>query len=264
MRITLIVVAACLALGPLGCGNGGETPTPTYDLSGWWEYAVRESGAATPYVIVAQAPASHTGTTVLLNNSVRAGITLMQDGTSLSGAHPNATDDPREEYDLRIVTNDRMEGTSTAVLGGGPVATLDLRLIRISPPTGSFTINGTVSGEPASYSSSTPYAIARITPPETYTLNLLDLEPDRTVALGITFDHIPLGATGSYAVGPAAGEIAVAFSVRGAAVPATAGTVAFTRIDETRVAGTFTLTLGGLGTLTGTFDMAVLVTIDTR
>jgi len=212
------------------------TVEPSY--GGWWE--VYLDGAPLEPLIALEF--QHTGTTVRYLNIVMTLVDNVIYGVNDGGLG----------YDLTVVDHDKLQG---AVLFGGNLT--DVTLLRRAP-------NGTQSAQGAfDFASTTSYACAEVASSDVYFVSVDHMGCDRSVMVEIEAWSAPL-LPGTYVVGD---EVDIGIHIEDivggqyaySSYIAVGGSITFTAIDTTRVAGTYEIATILGETITGSFDVPVFV-----
>lgn len=240
-----------MALVLTACGGGSGGSDGSVDLSGWWEVEGRPGGGTKAYEPFTIILADHTGASFWANGSE-----FTQTGNQLLAIEPDATDPDREIISLTIVNANQLEGTVDRYETDVLVETSDIRVTRRTAPTGTFTITGTVGGQPTAVSSTTAFAGLHEGGAESE-FGIYHVAPyERDAHLEVRAEESPLQAR-AYTVGIGPGLIEASVGPPDAYEEATSGTVTLTSVG-TRLVGTYDLTLTG-GAVTGSFDVDVLL-----
>ena len=243
---------ALVALALTACGGGGGgNDVVSADLSGWWDVEHRPLGGPKPWEMFVVILADDTGSSFWAN-----GTEFTRTGNLLRSEEPSATDPDREVIQLTIVNADLLEGTVERFESGSSFEITELRVTRRTVPTGTFTMTGTVAGQPASLSSTTAFGGLR-EGGSTSELCISHVEPyEHEMRLDVWADESPLQAR-TYTVGLGLGLITARARLPDDEEKATSGTVTFTAVGA-RLVGTYDLTMPG-GAVTGSFDVDVLL-----
>ena len=246
--------AACLlafggaVLISSSCGDDGVAG-PSVDFSGWWQVLARDAGTADPYVLVRIVNAAQSGSVVHIN-----GIQYTFSGATLTGADPSPSDRDRTEFSL-VVSQASAVGTMTRYSGGGVSSVEDVQMYRTLAPSGALSGAGIVQAETVTVNTSTGYASAFTLSGDIAYVQLIYPAPYETLQLGIQPTTPPLSAQ-AYAVGSTiSAYVETAISEAGAS----SGTVTVTSIDSGHITGSYDLDLDGGTTISGSFDLDILI-----
>ena len=211
----------------------------------------RPGGSVKPFQPFIVIQADDTGGSFWAN-----GTEFTRTGDELLAIEPNAADPDREVIALTVVSANELEGTTRRYESDLLVETSDLRVLRRTAPAGTFTMAGTVEGNPASKSSTTAYGGLREGGSESE-FGIYHVVPYETeTQLEVRVQETPLQLR-TYTVGVGPGTIEASAEIPEGGEDATSGTVTLTSVG-TRLVGTYDLTLPG-GAVTGSFDVEVLV-----
>lgn len=250
MRLSLLLLLLALPLAACGGGGGG----PAYDLNGWWLLAATDPADGRP-LIAYPGPASHRG-----SSFVHLGVRLTVDGDRVFGAEPDYETPSRTEYDLTLVSADRMQGEIRVYAFGAPNGVMDAQLIRTPPPQGTFTVDGNPGGLPVSLASTTSFAYVESTPAAgggtDLDVQIRHMRPEGGDALRIAYWQPDVWLPPRTLAVPADAHATLVLDYD--AYGATAGSVTITRYDANRIEGEYTLVLGLEGTAHGTFAVPVI------
>jgi hypothetical protein len=131
-------------------------------------------------------------------------------------------------------------------------------MLRIAPPSGILTVNGTVGTTPVSVSSSTAYGLSSENAGgPSFQISIFDFLPDGGNVVFLRWDQLPPIGAATYVLGGTLGF--AGFGTLGASAAATAGSVTIVSFNANHVSGSYLLTLDGGGTITGTFDVDILI-----
>lgn len=249
MRISLLLSLLVI----VGCGGGGGGGDPAYDLNGWWAYSYRDNGTEDPYQLAVILPAEHSGSTVVFNQ-----YSHTLEGDTLRCVTPGPSDPDRIERTIEVLSNDLLEGVHVRYSGGTQVNWLDVRMVRVAVPTGTFTMDGTVGTTGVSIDSSTAYAHESTdSASPTFTVLVYDNRIDGANVLAFQWPNLPPIAEATYTV---AADLSLALvNPSGmSSAHASAGSVDIQSITASRMIGTYTYDLVGGGTVSGAFDVDIL------
>jgi hypothetical protein len=231
--------------GLVGCSGGGGPAAPTIDVTGYWQLFLTPDGSP--------------------DESGPSPLYLSQSGATVDGAAVTGTVSGNHFSISSVVSGlftVRCDGTligntatGTLEVSGAITATGTFRMVRFTP-AGTMTATGTLSGVAVSMNTS-----AAIGSRSYSDVGLTVLEHVAiTAAYGSQQLDIDISAAG-LAAGTLAvpGTITASVSYRDDSnvldLDADGGTVTVTTYDNNGFTGSFSLTLPGGGTLTGTFDV---------
>lgn len=241
-RLPVLFALACLLLAACGGGGGGTLPAAV-DLTGYWQLYLtpagfQEIGPSCVYL-------SQTGSLVdgaAINGTVSGNVVVLSStATSIQTAFAGTA-------------------TSTAVNGtfaitGAVTVNGSFRLVKFTP-TGTVAISGTVGSTAVDLDLATGVGSRDFSDQAKTVLEEVEL----VAAIGsehLELDFTPAGLTVGVLAVP--GDVAATVTYRNDATDVEldgSGTLTLTRYDGSGFAGSFTLTLTGGGTLTGSFDVS--------
>ena len=240
-----------LALVLAACGGGGGGNDGATSLSGWWEVGARPGGSTKTYEPFILIHTADTGSSFWANGSE-----FTRTGNQLLSIEPSATDPDREIISLTVVNENQLQGSVERFETDVLVEETDIRAARTTAPSGTFTMTGTVSGQPAAVSSANAYGALREGSSESE-FGIYHVVPyERDTHVAVRAQETPLQAR-TYTIGVGPGTIEANAGSGDSDEEATSGTVTLTSVG-TRLVGTYDLTLTG-GAVTGSFDVEVLL-----
>ena len=247
----LILLACAMAAG---CGGGGGGGGSSPDMSGWWEFTMRQPGPSDPHAFVQLAPAAQSGSDV-----VYLGLDFTFDGATLTGADPDFDAVRRSEFHLTARSSELLEGQIHGIEPGAPTAYRDARMRRVAVPTGRLTAVGTAGGMPLDLNCPTAYAIVEDDPgvgSTDYNIAIVDagLTDGNQLQLGFSLTNwlvFPIEK-------PISSSSRLRLTMGEMSYEATNGMFIFTEFAANeRIRGTYQVIFGLDGTAEGTFDVQV-------
>jgi hypothetical protein len=235
-----------LAVAGLGaCGGGGGAAPPTIDLTGYWQLYMTPTGST-----------DEAGPSPLFLSQTGAAVDGAAIAGTVSGNSFSITSSPSGLFTIRVdgaLVGNEADGTMQVT--GLFSASGTFRMVRFAP-AGTMTASGTLQGAPISLN--TTAAIGSRSYSDAGLTVLEDVKV--TAAYGdaqLDLFFTPAGlAVGTLAV---PGTVVVTVDYRDDTnvieLDADGGTVTVTAYDNNGFTGSFSLTLPGGGTLTGTFDV---------
>jgi hypothetical protein len=231
-------------LGLAACSGGGGPAAPTVDLSGYWRFYMTPTGSPE----IGPSPVFLSQTGAALDGAAISG--------TVSGNGFTVTSSPGPFVLSLSGSASPTLATGNLAISGGINANGTFRMVKFVP-TGTMSATGTVAGQSVTMTGAT--AIGS----RDYSDASLTILEEVEIALAYGNEHLEIDfSPGGLAIGALAvpGTVTVAVVYRNdvseVEVDATAGTLTVTKYDGTGFAGSFTLTLPGGGSLTGSFDVS--------
>ena len=247
-RLLPLVLAVPLFLPACG-GGSGSSPAP--NLSGWW---LHEDDRGSGYEPVRVVQLDDTGAAVWTE-----GLAYARNDNVLRAGDPDRVSPDRMEYDLTVLNESLLEGARSIYNDGAYDGAIGERLTRVAVPDGTLTINGVIDGTPIARSSMTAHAEEHAAASR-HTIYLVDSRPDGRSRVDIYFAVPAPLVAGVWPVSDAATTTRITISTDREYESSLSGSITFTSFAGGRIVGDYSIALVGGGTVTGSFDVPVLLT----
>jgi hypothetical protein len=243
--MALRLLGAAAILGSIGCGSSDTALGAPADLTGYWQLYLTPTGS----------PVETGPSPVFLSQN---GATV--DGAAITGTvSGNSFTMSSNATVFTISLTGTVSGgvaTGSVTISGTINATGTFRLVPMTP-TGTMTATGTIQGQAVNMTTTAAIGSRDYTDPGLTLLNEVD------IAMAYGNEHLEIDFS---AAGMAMGSLSVPGTITASVLyrtdtatvelAASSGTVTVTRYDGNGCAGSFTLTLPGGGSLTGSFDVS--------
>jgi len=252
---SIVLLVAC-GLLLVACGGGGGDPAYEFDgdLTGSWQLSTRPTGDSIPPLPLYIAPIEQIGSNVMLMGEV-----IPITGNTIHLAIPSETSPDRKEINLRIKSDDLIEGTQTEYDNGVLDDSIDVRFQRTATPSGVMSCGGWVVGEWIVVDSLTSYAMQAWIPSNpSIDLKICNTTLQGNVEIEIFYNSADLLSPGTYWMVP---QMTPSVTIRTdhSSEDAVSGTLTIDEYSASHVRGSGNVVLESGEQFSFAFDVDILV-----